>query len=128
MTRFLLIFGALVGAVAVGMAAAAAHALPARLDARSLAMVNSAVQMQGWHALALVLTAVWCLRAGPSALMLAHCAGIAFAAGVLLFCGSIYLIVFAGIRLGPTAPTGGICLMAGWVLLALSALRAGPLP
>jgi len=128
MTRFLLIFGALVGAVAVGMAAAAAHALPARLDARSLAMVNSAVQMQGWHALALVLTAVWCLRAGPDALTLAHCAGIAFAAGVLLFCGSIYLIVFTGIRLGPTAPTGGICLMAGWVLLALSALRAGPLP
>jgi uncharacterized membrane protein YgdD (TMEM256/DUF423 family) len=128
MTRFLLVFGALVGAVAVGMAAAAAHALPARLDARSLAMVNSAVQMQGWHALALVLTALWCLRAGPAALMLAHFAGIAFAAGVLLFCGSIYLIVFAGIRLGPTAPTGGICLMAGWVLLALSALRAGPLP
>jgi len=128
MTRFLLIVGALTGALAVGMAAAAAHALPGRLDARSLAMVNSAVQMQGWHALALVLTAVWCLRAGPGALMLAQCAGIAFLVGILLFCGSVYLIAFAGVRLGPTAPTGGILLMAGWVLLALSALRAGPLP
>jgi uncharacterized membrane protein YgdD (TMEM256/DUF423 family) len=128
MTRFLLIVGALTGALAVGMAAAAAHALPGRLDARSLAMVNSAVQMQGWHALALVLTAVWCLRAGPAALMLAQCAGIAFLVGILLFCGSVYLIAFAGVRLGPTAPTGGILLMAGWVLLALSALRAGPLP
>ncbi len=128
MTRFLLVFGALSGACAVGMAAAAAHALPGRLDARSMAMVNSAVQMQGWHALALVLTAVWCLRAGPAALWLAHAAGIGFVAGILLFCGSIYLIVFAGVRLGPTAPTGGICLIAGWVLLAFSALRAGPLP
>jgi len=128
MPRLLLVFGALTGAVAVAMAAAAAHALPARLDARSLAMVNSAVQMQGWHALALVLTAVWCLRAGPAALLLAQLAGIAFAAGVLLFCGSIYLIVFANVRLGPTAPAGGILLIAGWVLLALSAVRAGPLP
>jgi uncharacterized membrane protein YgdD (TMEM256/DUF423 family) len=128
MTKFLLISGALAGAVAVAMAAAAAHALPGRLDAKAMAMVNSAVQMQGWHALALVLTAVWCLRAGPAALGLAHMAGIGFVAGILLFCGSIYLIAFAGVRLGPTAPTGGICLMVGWVLLALSAVRAGPLP
>jgi uncharacterized membrane protein YgdD (TMEM256/DUF423 family) len=128
MTRVLLVFGALCGALAVAMAAAAAHALPARLDAKGMAMVNSAVQMQGWHALALVLTAVWCLRAGPQALMLAQFAGIAFVAGILLFCGSVYLIAFAGVHLGPTAPTGGILLMAGWVLLALSALRAGPLP
>ena len=128
MTRFMMIFGALAGAVAVGMAAAAAHALPQRLDARGLAMVNSAVQMQGWHALALVVTGVWCLRAGPAALMLGQLAGAAFIIGILLFCGSIYLIAFAGARLGPTAPAGGIALMVGWILLAFSALRAGPLP
>ena len=128
MTRLMMVFGALAGAVAVGMAAAAAHALPQRLDARGMAMVNSAVQMQGWHALALVLTGVWCLRAGPAALFLAQLAAVAFMAGILLFSGSIYLIAFAGVRLGPTAPAGGIALMVGWVLLALSALRAGPLP
>ncbi len=128
MTRLMMIFGALAGAGAVGMAAAAAHALPSRLDARGMAMVNSAVQMQGWHALALVITGVWCLRAGPAALMLGQCAGAAFMIGILLFCGAVYSIAFAGVRLGPTAPIGGIALMIGWVLLALSALRAGPLP
>jgi uncharacterized membrane protein YgdD (TMEM256/DUF423 family) len=43
---------------------------------------------------------------------------------MLLFCGSIYLGDLAGIRLGPTAPLGGILLMAGWVLLAISAAAA----
>ncbi len=128
MTKLMLVFGALAGAIAVGMAAAAAHALPQRLDAKALAMVNSAIQMQGWHALALVLVALWCLRAQPASLVLAQVAGGAFMLGLLLFCGSVYMLAFAGTHLGPTAPVGGICLMAGWVLLALSALASGPLP
>jgi uncharacterized membrane protein YgdD (TMEM256/DUF423 family) len=128
MTKLMLVFGAIAGALAVGMAAAAAHALPQRLDAKSLAMVNSAIQMQGWHALALVLVALWCLRAQPAALVVAQCSGGAFMLGLLLFCGSVYLLALSGTHLGPVAPIGGVCLMAGWVLLAVSALMSGPLP
>ena len=78
--------------------------------------VRSAVQMQGWHALALLFLGVW--RAG----LLARLAGAAFVLGVLLFCGSLYGLAFAGLR-APLAPAGGVLLMLGWVLLAGSAVR-----
>ena len=112
------------GCGAVAMAAAAAHALPQKLTPRGLHAVEAAVQMQGWHALALVLVALWLTRAGPLPFAVANLAGAAFALGLLLFCGSVYLGELAGLRFGPTAPVGGVLLMAGWVLLAASALFA----
>jgi uncharacterized membrane protein YgdD (TMEM256/DUF423 family) len=116
--------GGVAGCTAVAMAAASAHALSHRLEPRALEAVRSAVQMQGWHAIALVLVGIWLGRLGGSAALLANLAGAAFALGVLLFCGSIYAGELAGIRIGPTAPVGGILLMAGWLLLAASAMRA----
>jgi uncharacterized membrane protein YgdD (TMEM256/DUF423 family) len=106
------------------MAAAAAHALAHRLEPRALEAVRSAVQMQGWHAIALVLVGVWVGRLSGSAALLGNLAGAAFAVGALLFCGSVYAGELAGVRIGPTAPAGGILLMVGWLLLALSAVRA----
>ena len=125
MARVWMFIGCLYGATAVAMAAIAAHALPARLDARALASVQSAIQMQGWHALALFLAAFWMLRAPPASFQLASLACIGFALGVLLFSGSIYLMTMAGIRLGPTAPAGGLLLIAAWLLLGVSALVQG---
>lgn len=41
--------------------------------------------------------------------------------GVLLFSGSIYLLSFFGWKiLGPITPLGGLSLMIGWLLLALT--------
>ena len=54
----------------------------------------------------------------------ANGAGFAFAIGSVLFCGSIYAGEMAGLRIGPTAPLGGVLLMVGWVMLAVSALLA----
>jgi uncharacterized membrane protein YgdD (TMEM256/DUF423 family) len=82
-------------------------------------MVNSGVQMQGWHAPALVLTGIWAQRGG----LVAHLAGAAFALGILLFCGAVYSLALRGVSWGLVAPTGGSLLMLGWVLLGLSALR-----
>ena len=124
MERMWVAAGGVAGCTAVAMAAAAAHALSHRLDPRALEAVRSAVQMQGWHAIALVLVGIWLGRLGSSAALLANLAGAAFALGVLLFCGSVYAGELAGIRIGPTALVGGILLMAGWLLLAASALRA----
>ena len=128
MARIWMFIGCVYGSLAVAMSAVAAHALPARLDARALQSVQSAIQMQGWHALALVAAALWMFRAPQGAATLANLAAIAFTLGVLLFSGSIYLMTLADLRLGPTAPTGGLMLIAGWLLLAASALAAGPTP
>ncbi len=122
--RMWMVCGAVAGGTAVAMAAVSAHALPQRLTPRALAGVQSAVQMQGWHALTLVLVGVWVTRAGPRGVVAGNLAGACFAMGVLLFCGSVYLGDLGGVRLGPTAPAGGVLLMVGWALLGLSALLA----
>ncbi len=106
--------GALAGFLAVAAAAGGAHL--AGGDSRAL---SSAVQMHGWHALALVGAGLWGARGGR----LTHFAGAAFTAGLLLFCGTIYLSALGALRLGPLAPVGGTAFMLGWALLGISALR-----
>lgn len=82
--------------------------------------VRDAIQMQGWHAMALLACGLWARRGGWPA----HLAGAAFAIGMVMFCGAIYLLALKGIRLPQVAPSGGVLLMVGWALLGLSALRA----
>ena len=49
-------------------------------------------------------------------------AGLAFAAGTLLFSGSLYALALSGVRaLGAITPLGGVLLLGGWLLVALSA-------
>ena len=118
MERLWIGLGALAGLLAVAMAAWAAHGLSWLVPER-LVMVRDAVQMQGWHALALVGCGLWVGRGGG---LLAGCAGAAFVAGTLLFCGSVYALGIGGVRVGGLAPAGGVLLMLGWGLLGASAL------
>jgi len=107
-------FGALLGLLAVAAAAFAAHGDPAGVRARA-----SAAQMLGWHALAIVGVGLWGAQGG----WLGHLAGALFTAGLLLFCGAVYVPLFGGPSLGMTAPTGGVLLMLGWAAFGVSALR-----
>jgi uncharacterized membrane protein YgdD (TMEM256/DUF423 family) len=111
--------GSLAGLSAVAVAALVAHGFewlePARLQ-----MMRNAVQMHGWHALALLVCGIWAPRGGK----LVHCAGATFAAGLPLFCGAVYALVLAGVHVAVMAPVGGMLLMLGWALLGLSALLA----
>ena len=127
MGRVWMCAGALSGAWAVSMAAIAAHALH-RLDPAGIASVQSAVQMQGWHALALVAVGIWVMRAPPVSALLGNLAGAGFSVGLLLFCGAIYAHQLGGVHLGPLAPAGGVTLIAAWLLLAISAVAGGKRP
>jgi uncharacterized membrane protein YgdD (TMEM256/DUF423 family) len=109
--------GCLTGFAAVAMAAFAAHGIP---DPAAQRIAASGVQMQGWHALALVATGLWAPKGGR----LADAAGAAFALGTVLFCGAVYSLALANVSWGILAPTGGFLLMGGWLLLAASAIRA----
>jgi len=108
--------GALAGLLAVAAAAGTAHLTGLGADGRSLA---SAVQMHGWHALALVAVGLLGARGGR----LGHFAGAAFMVGLVLFCGTIYLSAVGGPRLVAAAPAGGTAFMLGWGLLGFAALR-----
>lgn len=117
MQRIWIGLASLAGFAAVAMAAFAAHGLS---DAASARIVSNGVQMQGWHALALFGVGLWAPRGGR----LADAAGLAFAVGLILFCGAVYSLGVSGVSWGLAAPTGGILLMFGWLLLGASALRA----
>jgi uncharacterized membrane protein YgdD (TMEM256/DUF423 family) len=116
MARLWIGLGALAGLLAVAMAAVTVHAAP---DETAREVAHSAVEMQGWHALALLGTGLWAPRGGR----LADLAGAAFVLGMLAFCGAVYALAFAGVHLGLLAPTGGTLLMLGWALLGASAIR-----
>ena len=52
-------------------------------------------------------------------------AGWLFVAGIVLFSGSLYLLSLTGVRvLGAITPLGGLAFLAGWAILAWTALRA----
>ena len=114
------------GLVAVAAGAFGAHALRTRLSAELLAVFETAARYQMFHALALLAVALLAARAPSSA---ASAAGWLFAAGVVLFSGSLYALALTGIRvLGAVTPLGGVCFLAGWVALALAgrALASAP--
>jgi uncharacterized membrane protein YgdD (TMEM256/DUF423 family) len=109
------------GALGVAMGAFAAHALKDKLSPADLTVLETAVRYQLVHALALgVCAAVAQLtrRAG----LAAWC----FLIGTVVFSGSLYALVFTGVRaLGAVTPFGGVSLILGWVVLALPS-RPGP--
>ena len=124
MDRVWLGAGGLLGLTGVMMAAAAAHALPGRISAADLAFVHTAIEMQMWHALALIGCGVLARQYPASRRVLV--AGVGFLLGTLLFCGAVYSLALAGTELPAVAPTGGFLTMLGWLSLASLAFKSRP--
>jgi uncharacterized membrane protein YgdD (TMEM256/DUF423 family) len=103
------IVGAVLGFIAVAAGAFGAHGLKGVLTAERLETFEVAVRYQMVHALAILLAG---LLGAPQA---AWC----FFVGVLIFSGSLYLLVATDQRwLGAITPIGGLCFLAGWLALA----------
>jgi len=111
--------GALLGGLAVALGAFGAHGLKARLAPDQLATFETGVRYHLYHAFALLVVGVVQVvlpGAGGAAL-----AGWLFVAGILLFSGSLYWLALGGPHwLGPVTPLGGLALIGGWLVLALS--------
>jgi uncharacterized membrane protein YgdD (TMEM256/DUF423 family) len=121
MDRLFAGLGALVAFLAVAFGAFGAHALRARLTPEDLAIFETGVRYQMYHAFALLAVA-WASSRWPGGLT--HAAGWAFFAGILIFSGSLYVLVLSGQRwLGAVTPLGGVAFLAGWLLLAWRILR-----
>ena len=113
---------AISGALSVMFGAFGAHGLEDRLSASYLNTFNTAVRYQFLHTLALL--GIICLPDHLVKLRTLHWVAISFAVGVLLFSGSLYLLVLFDIPiLGVITPIGGAALILGWVLLLLSVRR-----
>ena len=124
MDRLFFALGALSAGIAVALGAFGAHALKTRLDANLLAVFETGVRYQMYHAFALLAVA-WAWSRWPGSVLLAS--GWLFVAGTLLFSGSLYLLSLTGVRwLGAVTPLGGVAWLAAWLCLAWSAWRGGP--
>lgn len=116
--------GALLMALAVGFGAFGAHALRSRLDAYSLGIWEKAVFYHFIHALG-VLVVFLLSRAGAIPAAGGNRVAFLFAAGIILFSGSLYVLALSGVRiLGAVTPFGGVAFLAGWIWLAAELLRA----
>ena len=112
--------GAISGLIAVALGAFGAHALRTRLEPRDLETFETAVRYQMYHAFAL-LACAWLISHD---LPHAGNAARAFIFGIVIFSGSLYVLVFTGQRwLGAITPIGGLLFLVGWTLLALAARK-----
>ncbi|HEX7157036.1 MAG TPA: DUF423 domain-containing protein [Burkholderiaceae bacterium] len=124
--RVLALLAAAFGLTGVAAGAFGAHGLKARLSPDEMAVFETAVRYQMWHALALLGTA-WACSQWPGTA--SRAAGACFAIGIVLFSGSLYALALTGLRpLGAVTPFGGLALMGGWVLLGIgiAGTRARP--
>eukprot|EP00933_Yihiella_yeosuensis_P049983 TRINITY_DN47743_c0_g1_i1.p1 TRINITY_DN47743_c0_g1~~TRINITY_DN47743_c0_g1_i1.p1 ORF type:complete len:123 (-),score=12.19 TRINITY_DN47743_c0_g1_i1:8-376(-) len=114
-------FGALNGALSVGMGAFGAHALKNRF--KDYPVADREYYQDVWktasayhlaHSLAICIAPQFSkyFGWGPMSAKL-------FAAGITLFSGSLYALVLTEEKkYGAVTPVGGLCLIAGWVALA----------
>lgn len=114
-----LIIAGIAGAGAVAAAAWSAHGLAGNPTAQAWAETASRLQLT--HAVALL--AIGGVLHGRSLFTLPryclHAAATLFTIGMVLFCGSLYTLAFAGSALFPgSAPMGGSSLIIGWLAIA----------
>lgn len=148
--RICLFLAAVLGFVAVGLGAFGTHGLSdkpylqqkyADLPPKTIAGYDvpasykyfqdyrTAVRYHMWHALALLAVGILLKGSSPKSL---RAAAWCFLLGIVLFSGSLYLLVLAGPRWGgipwgAVTPVGGTLLLAGWICLATYAWAQRPL-
>jgi uncharacterized membrane protein YgdD (TMEM256/DUF423 family) len=107
----------------VAMGAFGAHAVRGKIADDLLAIYQTGVLYHLVHALALWASV---LAARTSGAKIELAAGL-FAAGIVLFSGSLYLLALTGQRwLGAVTPLGGLCFLAGWVSAGIALSKPRP--
>ena len=118
MYKIIFTFAGFSGLVAVALGAFAAHGLKGKLDQQLLHAFETGVNYQMFHTLVLLQTCFMIQQWGKNWAL--EYASYAFAMGILLFSGSLYLLALTSMKwLGPITPLGGLFFILGWALLAL---------
>ena len=116
-SRIWLIWAGVCGALGVAMGAFGAPLLRPILPLQRMTIFETAVRYQLFHALALLGCALLMAQYPRRAPRLRWAAW-GFAAGIVLFPGSLYALTMSDQRwLGLVTPVGGVVWIAAWVLL-----------
>jgi uncharacterized membrane protein YgdD (TMEM256/DUF423 family) len=115
------IFTGLSGFLAVALGAFGAHGLRGSVAPEMLAVWQTAVLYQMFHALVLLAIVIAGTR---QPLPLLQKAAWSMMAGTVLFSGSLYVLVLSGVKaLGMVTPLGGVLFMLGWLLLSVALVQ-----
>jgi len=109
----------ILGTTGVALGAFGAHKLQTVLTERGMTGVwETAVRYHLLHAVALLFVAVWVKQSPDDKSAVMAWIARTWIAGTVLFSGSLYGLALGGPRwLGPVTPLGGICLIAGWIIV-----------
>ena len=122
-----LFFGAINCLLSVGLGAFGAHKLRESLAEESMRAFEVGVNYQMSHGLAMLFIAL-ALHIWPGQKLMSTAAYL-LTTGLVLFCGSLYILALtevrrvAGFPVGIITPIGGSCFIAGWCCLVVAALR-----
>lgn len=117
--RRLIIAASVLLFIGVGAGAFGAHGLKSFISADMLAVWHTAVLYQLIHGLGML--AIAALSGRYASPLLRH-AGTAMFLGILIFSGSLYVLVLTGVKwLGAITPIGGLAFLAAWGMVATAA-------
>jgi uncharacterized membrane protein YgdD (TMEM256/DUF423 family) len=120
-SRTQIIVACLVLLLGVGTGAFGAHGLKQHTGPDMLAVWQTAVLYQLVHGLGLLGLALMHDRYGSPLLRVA---GLFMLAGILVFSGSLYMLVLSGQTwLGAVTPIGGVAFLVAWGMTAFNAYR-----
>ena len=116
-----IILGASLAGLAVILGAFGAHGLKNKLSPADLAIFETGVRYHMYHALGLILLGILGFHYSGNVIQLP---AVLLSVGILIFSGSLYILVLTGIRwMGAITPIGGVAFIVGWVTLVFKILR-----
>ncbi len=121
MSRLAILLGAGNAALAILFGAFAAHALRNSMPEKMLSIFSTAVEYHLYHALGLVIVGLLIKQRLCNRFL--NISVIAMLFGIIIFCGSLYLLSLTGKSwLGVVTPFGGVAFIASWISVALGCL------
>jgi uncharacterized membrane protein YgdD (TMEM256/DUF423 family) len=122
MKSIFLFLGALSALTGIGMGAFGAHGLKTIVNPEMMAVYQTGVSYQMWHALGLIGIAIMRHQNPESKLL--NWAGWLMFIGIILFSGSLYLLTLSqSAWIGGITPIGGLSFLIAWLLISVYAAQ-----
>jgi uncharacterized membrane protein YgdD (TMEM256/DUF423 family) len=114
--KFFIILGSILTGVAIIIGAFGAHAIKTNVSIEDLAIFETGIKYHFYHSIGLIIIGILGFYYPHTALKIS---GISFIIGILVFSGSLYLLVLTNLRwFGAITPIGCFFYIIGWFLLA----------
>lgn len=118
--KLFVILGAINAFISVALGAFGAHGLEGKISDHYIAVWETAVQYQMFHAMGLIAIGI---LIGMTDIPM-NTAGWLMFAGIIFFSGSLYVLAVSGISiLGAITPIGGVLFLAAWVMVIIGIVK-----